>query len=36
VLEEVEIIEVKQGPYVGEHDKTRFPGIARHHARRGK
>jgi mannose-6-phosphate isomerase-like protein (cupin superfamily) len=27
VLEEVEMIEVKQGPYVGEHDKTRFPGI---------
>lgn len=24
VLEEVEMIEVKQGPYVGEHDKTRF------------
>lgn len=23
-LEEVEMIEVKQGPYVGEHDKTRF------------
>ena len=36
VLEEVEMIEVKQGPYVGERDKTRFPGIARHHARRGK
>lgn len=27
VLEEVEMIEVKQGPYVGEHDKTRFVGI---------
>jgi hypothetical protein len=27
VLEEVEMIEVKQGPYVGEQDKTRFPGI---------
>lgn len=27
VIEEVEMIEVKQGPYVGEHDKTRFvPG----------
>jgi mannose-6-phosphate isomerase-like protein (cupin superfamily) len=27
VLEDVEMIEVKQGPYVGEHDKTRFvPG----------
>lgn len=28
VLEEVEMIEVKQGPYVGEGDKTRFPGIS--------
>lgn len=27
VLEEVEMIEVKQGPYVGESDKTRFAGI---------
>lgn len=27
VLEEVEIIEVKQGPYSGDHDKTRFNGI---------
>lgn len=27
VLEEVEIIEVKQGPYAGESDKTRFKGI---------
>lgn len=27
VLEEVEIIEVKQGPYAGDHDKTRFEGI---------
>jgi len=24
VLEEVEMVEVKQGPYAGEHDKTRF------------
>lgn len=24
VLEELEMIEVKQGPYVGDHDKTRF------------
>jgi len=24
VLEDLEMIEVKQGPYVGEHDKTRF------------
>jgi mannose-6-phosphate isomerase-like protein (cupin superfamily) len=28
VLEEVEMIEVKQGPHVGEADKTRFPGIS--------
>lgn len=28
VVEEVEMIEVKQGPYVGEHDKTRFTGIS--------
>ena len=28
VLEEVEMIEVKQGPYVGEGDKTRFSGIS--------
>lgn len=28
VLEELEMIEVKQGPYVGEQDKTRFQGIA--------
>jgi mannose-6-phosphate isomerase-like protein (cupin superfamily) len=28
VLEEVEMIEVKQGPYVGEGDKTRIPGIS--------
>lgn len=27
VLEEVEMIEVKQGPYAGEQDKTRFKGI---------
>ena len=26
-LEEIEMIEVKQGPYVGEHDKTRFTGV---------
>jgi hypothetical protein len=29
VLEEVEMIEVKQAPYVGEQDKTRFVGIDR-------
>ncbi|MBW4615111.1 MAG: hypothetical protein KME21_17925 [Desmonostoc vinosum HA7617-LM4] len=27
VLEEVQMVEVKQGPYVGEQDKTRFTGI---------
>ncbi|MDR2161409.1 MAG: hypothetical protein LBO77_04630 [Desulfovibrio sp.] len=27
VLEESEIIEVKQGPYAGEADKTRFPPV---------
>lgn len=28
VLEEVEMVEIKQGPYLGEKDKTRFPGIS--------
>lgn len=28
VLEEVEIVEVKQGPYAGEGDKVRFSGIS--------
>ena len=28
VLEELEMIEVKQGPYVGDQDKTRFAGIS--------
>lgn len=28
VLEDVEMIEVKQGPYLGERDKSRFPGIS--------
>ena len=27
VLEEVEMIEIKQGPYVGDNDKRRFQGI---------
>ena len=27
-LEEIEMIEVKQGPYIGEQDKTRFKGVA--------
>jgi hypothetical protein len=30
VLEELEMIEVKQGPYAGEHDKTRFVGAIPH------
>lgn len=29
VLEDLEMIEVKQGPYVGDRDKTRFTGIER-------
>jgi hypothetical protein len=33
VLEEIEMIEVKQGPYVGEQDKTRFEGISTNHAK---
>lgn len=33
VLEEIEMIEVKQGPYAGEADKTRFPGITADQAR---
>ena len=28
VLEEIEMIEVKQGPYAGDGDKTRFDGIS--------
>ena len=28
VLEDVEMIEVKQGPYFGDQDKTRFEGIS--------
>jgi mannose-6-phosphate isomerase-like protein (cupin superfamily) len=28
VLEEVEMIEIKQGPYIGEDDRTRFEGIS--------
>ena len=27
VLEDIEMIEVKQGPFVGEQDKTRFDGV---------
>ena len=29
VLEDLEMIEVKQGPYVGDQDKTRFVGIGK-------
>lgn len=28
VLEEIEMLEVKQGPYVGDQDKTRFKAVA--------
>jgi len=28
VLEEIEMYEVKQGPYAGEMDKTRFPAVS--------
>ena len=31
VLEEIEMIEIKQGPYAGEADKTRFCGIESEH-----
>lgn len=31
MLEESEIIEVKQGPYAGEADKTRFEGVTSEH-----
>ncbi|ORU00540.1 hypothetical protein D081_1063 [Anaerovibrio sp. JC8] len=27
VLEDIEMIEVKQGPYAGDGDKTRFPSV---------
>jgi hypothetical protein len=33
VLEEIEMVEVKQGPYAGEADKTRFTGITAAEAR---
>lgn len=35
VLEEIEMVEVKQGPYVGDADKTRFAGIAATELRAG-
>jgi hypothetical protein len=33
VLEEIEMIEVKQGPYAGERDKQRFPGVSADHVK---
>lgn len=27
VIEEVEMVEIKQGPYLGDKDKVRFPGV---------
>ena len=33
VLKNIEMIEVKQGPYAGEADKIRFIGISRHEAK---
>jgi hypothetical protein len=35
VLEEIETIEVKQGPYLGDRDRTQFTGIARERVRFG-
>lgn len=32
-LDEIEMIEVKQGPYVGDQDKTRFKGIDSNHVK---
>lgn len=28
VLEDIQMIEVKQGPYIGDRDKTRFPAVS--------
>ena len=36
MLENTEMIEVKQGPYAGDSDKTRFQGIDRNDAKIGK
>lgn len=36
VLEEIEMVEVKQGPYAGDADKTRFKGITAEKARIAK
>jgi hypothetical protein len=36
ILDETEMIEVKQGPYLGDNDKTRFAGISSAEARLSK
>ena len=36
MLEDSEIIEVKQGPYVGDNDKTRFSPVDNHKVRIGR
>ena len=36
ILEEIEMIEVKQGPYAGDHDKTRFKPKTTLHAGTGQ
>jgi hypothetical protein len=33
VIEAIEMVEVKQGPYLGEQDKTRFIGISSKNAK---
>ena len=33
MLEASEIVEIKQGPYAGDTDKTRFPSVPRQHLR---
>jgi hypothetical protein len=35
-IEEIEMVEVKQGPYAGDQDKTRFIGISEDQRRKGK
>jgi mannose-6-phosphate isomerase-like protein (cupin superfamily) len=35
-LEEIEMVEVKQGPYAGDQDKTRFIGISADQGRKAK
>jgi hypothetical protein len=34
VIEDIEMIEVKQGPYAGDDDKTRFDSVAEVHLKR--